>query len=198
MTRLVLRWVVAAALPLAVACSGPSPLTAERAAAIVGAHTFRSEPVYADVPQRVWWNASAPKDAYDELAVRTLRNLQAAGLVTLHHEVRPDGETWVARATPKGFRILGTAPSARGPVYRGRICEKRYDGLRNFVRHPTDPTVGSAELAWHYANPTPLYALFETKIDKPLGPRFVSLVSFWREKGQWRFEVTVRKAAAGR
>lgn len=184
-----------AAATLIQSCGDPEPLTAERAGRIVGSHTFRREPVYAEVPQKVWWDASAPKDAYDELALRTLRNLERAGLVTLEHRRSTGGESWMARATKQGFPILGTAPSARGPVFRGRICEKRYDGLRSFVRHPTDPGVGHAELVWHYENPTPLYPLFETKIDKPLGRPFVSHVSLWHEKGQWRFEVNVKKAA---
>lgn len=175
-------------------CGDPEPLTRERAERIIGSHSFQREPVYAEVPQKVWWDASAPRDEYDALAVRTLRNLERAGLVTLEHQQTPGGESWSARATKKGFPILGTAPSARGPVYRGLICEKRYDGMRNFVRHPTNPTVGHAELAWHYENPTPLYPLFETKIDKPLGRPFVSHVSFWHAKGQWRFEVNVKKA----
>ena len=185
---------VAALVLLALACGDPGPLTAERASRIIGSYSFRREPVYAEVPQKVWWNASAPKDAYDELAVRTLRNLERSGLVALERSVAADGETWTARVTKAGFPILGTAPSARGPVYRAKICEKRYDGLRDFVRHPTDAKVGHAELVWHYESPTPLYQLFETKIDKPLGRPFVSHVSFWYEKRQWRFEVNVRKA----
>jgi hypothetical protein len=31
---------------------------------------------------------------------------------------------------------------------------------------------------WHYANPTPLYPLFETRMDKPLEQQFASHVSF--------------------
>ena len=74
------------------------------------------------------------------------------------------------------------------------ICEKVYDGLRNFVRHPTEQTVGHAELVWHYDHPRPLYPHFETKINKPLKTPFVSNVSFWYDKHQWKFEVNVRKA----
>lgn len=176
------------------ACSPPKELTADIAKEIVSSRTFRREPVYAEVPQRVWWNASAPQDEYDRLAVRTLRNLERAGLVSVKETLSPDGAEYVATATAKGFRILGTAPSARGPVYRALICEKRYDGVRNFVRHPTEPRVGHAELVWHYERPTPMYPLFETKIDKPLVTPFVSHVSFWYEKRQWRFDVNVKKA----
>ncbi|HVR41203.1 MAG TPA: hypothetical protein VMU84_19070, partial [Thermoanaerobaculia bacterium] len=98
--------------------------------------------------------------------------------------------------TQKGFRVLGTAPSLRGPVYRGTICEKRYDGLRNFERHPTEPTVGHAELVWHYDHPTWLYPLFETKINKPLNHPFASYVAFYFAKREWKFDITVKKTEA--
>jgi hypothetical protein len=181
---------------LLAACGKPKPLTEETAKQIVESWSFRREPVYAEVPQKVWWTPQAPKDGYDELAVRTLRNLERAGLVTVTENVTADSATYIAKVTKKGFPILGTAPSHRGPVYRATICEKRYDGLRNFVRHPTQPTVGHGELVWHYDNPTWLYPLFETKIDKPLKKPFVSHVSFWYDKHQWKFEVNVRKVPA--
>jgi hypothetical protein len=177
----------------AAACQKPEPLTAEKAQQIVSGWSFRREPVYAEVPQKVWWTPKAPKDEYDEKAVRTLRNLERAGLVTVTESVTADSGTYIAKVTKKGFPILGTAPSHRGPVYRATICQKVYDGLRNFERHPTEPTVGAGDLVWHYDNPTWLYPLFETKIDKPLDKPFVSQVSFWYEKHQWKFEVTVRK-----
>lgn len=182
-------------LMLAAACSKREPLTAEKAQKIISGYAFKREPVYAEVPQKVWWSPQAPKDAYDELALRTLRNLERAGLVTVtESNVTADSAAYVAKVTQKGFPLLGTAPSYRGPVYRARIAEKRYDGLRNFVRHPSEPTVGHAELVWHYDNPTPLYPLFETKIDKPLKKPFVSHVSFWWEDHVWKFNVNVRKA----
>jgi hypothetical protein len=190
------RAVVFAAALLALACSKPEPLTADKAQEIVKSGSFKSEPVYAEVPQKVWWTPKAPKDAYDELAVRTLRNLEKAGLVTVTEEVTADSATYVAKVTPKGFPILGTAPSYRGAVYRAKICEKVYDGLRNFQRHPQQPTVGHAELAWHYDNATWLYPLFETKIDKPLDKPYASYVSFWHDDGQWKFSVNVRKTRA--
>lgn len=175
------------------ACERAEPLTEEKARRIIGWPSMPREIVYAEVPQKVWWTPKAPKDEYDEKAVRTLRNLERAGLVTVSEEVTADSATYVARVTQKGFPILGTAPSARGPVYRAKISEKHYDGLRNFVRHPSQPTVGHAELVWHYTNPTTLYPLFETKINKPLEKPFVSHVSFWFEDGQWKFSVTVPK-----
>ena len=156
---------------------------------------FTAEPVYAEVPQRGWWNERNPKDDFDEKSVRTLHNLEAAGLITVTHRVDPNGtENYYATVTQKGFPILGTAPSYRGPVYRGKICEKRYDGLQNFERHPTEPTTGHAQLVWHYANPTPLYPMFDTKINKPLNKPFASLVSFYYKDHEWRFDVTVKKA----
>jgi hypothetical protein len=181
---------------LLTACGKPKPLTAERAAAIVNTQSFSSEPVYAEVPQKVWWAANYPKDDYDEKAVRTLANLEKAGLITVAHSVADGKETYQAKVTDKGFRILGTMPSARGAVYRGRIAEKKFDGVRNFVRHPTDPTIGRAEIVWHYDKPTALYPLFETKIDKPLKTPFVSIAAFHWEKGSWRYELTVKKADA--
>ena len=187
-----------AAAVLALACDRAEPLTAEKAEEIITERAFKREPIYAEVPQKVWWTPKAPKDAYDELALRTLRNLERAGLVTVtESDVTADSATYVAKVTQKGFPILGTAPSRRGPVYRAHIADKVYDGLRNFVRHPTQPTVGHAELVWHYENPTPLYDLFETKIDKPLRKPFSSHISFWHEDHQWKFSVNVKKAASG-
>jgi hypothetical protein len=185
---------VAIAIALSVGCQKPSELTEAKAKELIGTWAFKREPIYAEVPQKVWWSPKAPKDDYDEKALRTLRNLERAGLVTVT-ESHPDAASavYVAKTTKKGFPILGTAPSHRGPVYRAQIAEKRFDGLRNFVRHPTQPTVGHAELMWHYENPTWLYPLFETKIDKPLKTPFASHVSFWYDKHQWKFEVNVRK-----
>jgi hypothetical protein len=183
-------------IALAAACQPPEPLTAAKAEQILGAFAVAREPVYAEVPQRVWWNAQSPKDDFDEKSVRTLQNLQSAGLVTVT-ESHSDGTTsYLAKVTEKGFPILGTAPSYRGPVFRGMICDKVYDGIRNFQRHPTEPTIGHAELRWHYAHPTPLYPLFETRINKPLDKPFASLVSFYYRDHQWRFDVTVRKTEA--
>ena len=178
---------------LLVGCEKAEPLTAKKAEEIVGLWTLRHEPIYAEVPQKVWWTPRAPKDDYDEKALRTLRNLERNGLITVTESVTPDSATYVAKVTEKGFPILGTAPSMRGPVYRGKICEKRYDGLRNFVRHPHEPTVGHADLVWHYDNPTWLYPLFETKINKPLRRPFGSQISFYYEKGQWKFSVMTKK-----
>ena len=185
---------------VAFGCSKPEPLTEAKAKEIVSSWMFKREPVYAEVPQRVWWNPKAPKDDYDEKAVRTLRNLERAGLVTVTEKLTADSGEYIAKVTKKGFPILGTAPSNRGPVYRAQICEKVYDGLRNFQRHPTEPTVGHGELEWHYDHANWLYPLFETKIDKPLNKPFASYVSFWYDKHQWKFEVNVRKttAVAGR
>lgn len=185
--------IVALVALAALACAKDQPLTAEIANGIVARGSFKSEPIYAEVPQKVWWSPKAPKDDYDEKALRTLRNLERGGLVVVTEKTTADSAEYVARVTQKGFPILGTAPSARGPVYRAKIADKKYDGLRNFVRHPNEPTVGSAELVWHYENPTPLYDLFETKINKPLQQPFVSHISFWHEKHQWKFAVTVPK-----
>jgi len=175
------------------ACARKEPLTAEKARTIIGQYQTVVEPVYAEVPQRVWWSPTAPMDDYDQKALRTLQNLERAGYLKI--EERHDGviTSFIGRATPKGFPILGTAPSLRGPCFRATICEKRYDGLQDFVRHPNDPYTGSAQLIWHYTNPTSLYPLFETKINKPLNRPFASHVAFYYKDYQWRFDVTVRK-----
>lgn len=186
--RLALAIVVALA-----ACQRKEPLTAQKASEIIRGYQFAKEPIYAEVPQRVWWSDKAPQDDYDVKALRTLRNLESAGLVTVIELHDRDTTAFTAKVTPKGFSILGTAPSARGPCFRATICYKHYDGLRNFERHPTDPTVGHAELVWHYENPTPLYPLFETKINKPLNKPFASYISFYYKDFQWRFDVVVRK-----
>ena len=179
----------------ALACEKAEPLTAKKAQEIISRVQFAAEPVYAEVPQRVWWNDHAPKDDFDEKSLRTLHNLEAVGLITVTQRIDPGGTTnYYAAITKKGFPILGTAPSFRGPVYRGKICEKVYDGLQNFERHPTQPTVGHAQLVWHYTNPTPLYPIFETKINKPLHKPFASLVSFYYKDHEWKFDVTVKKA----
>ena len=185
------------AMCLLTACQRKQPLTAEKAQEIISGAAFKREPIYAEVPQRVWWNPRNPKDDFDEKAVRTLRNLQAAGLLTIKGGESPDGSAeYIAKTTEKGFPILGTAPSYRGPVYRGKIAEKVYDGLRDFERHPTEETTGHAKLIWHYTNPTPLYPMFETKINKPLNKPFASHVSFFYKDHQWRFNVNVKKAEA--
>jgi hypothetical protein len=190
-----IRLAIALMLALA-ACQRREPLTAQKAAEIIQGAQFAKEPVYAEVPQRVWWNAKAPQDDYDVKALQTLRNLERAGFVTVIELHDRDTTAYTAKVTPKGFPILGTAPSARGPCFRATICYKKYDGLRNFERHPTDPTVGHAELVWHYENPTPFYPLFETKINKPLNKPFASYISFYYKDFQWRFDVTVRKTEA--
>lgn len=181
-----------ALLLLASACQKREPLTAAKAEQILSSSRFEAEPIYAEVPQKVWWNDHFPKDEFDERSLRTFDNLQKAGLIT----VTAGPAESVAHVTQKGFPILGTAPSARGPVYRGLICYKVYDGLRNFERHPTEPTTGHGELVWHYTRPTALYPLFETKQNKPLDKPFVSLVSFYYKDHQWRFDVTVKKTEA--
>lgn len=188
--------VACALLVLAAACQRAEPLTAAKAEEILKGYRFTAEPIYAEVPQKVWWNARFPKDEFDERSLRTFDNLQKAGLITITGGPAPDGAAYIAHVTQKGFPILGTSPSARGPVFRGLICHKIYDGLRNFQRHPTEPTTGHGELVWHYAQPTPLYPLFETKQNKPLDKPFVSLVSFYYKNHQWQFDVMVRKTAA--
>jgi hypothetical protein len=179
---------------LLIACQRPEPLTAAKAEAILRQYLPSHEPVYAEVPQKVSFGPKSPEDDFDAKSVRTLQNLARDGYITLGEAHDADGTTtYIGHVTAKGFPLLGTAPSFRGPCFRAQICEKKYDGIRNFQRHPTEPTVGHAELIWHYANPTPLYALFETKLNKPLNKPFASLVAFYYKDFEWKFDVTVRK-----
>src|SRR6266567_533833 len=176
------------------ACQSPEPLTAAKAEAILRQYLPSHEPVYAEVPQKVSFGPKSPEDDFDAKSVRTLQNLERAGYITLGEAHEPDGTTtYIGHVTAKGFPLLGTTPSYRGPCFRAQICEKKYDGIRNFQRHPTEPTTGHAELIWHYANPTPLYPLFETKMNKPLNKPFASLVAFYYKNFDWKFDVTVRK-----
>ncbi len=192
--RLVL--LVVALLPVA-GCVKPTPLNAVKAEAIIRSQMFSTEPVYAEVPQKVWYGPKAPKDDYDGKAVSTLRKLEARGLVTVTEVNTPDGmTTFQAKATRAGFNVLGTMPSARGAVYRARICTKRLDGVKNFQPHPNDPLIGRADVVWHYDEPTPHYEAFDTKINKPLNKPFLSLASFYWNKGSWKFNIIVRKAEA--
>jgi hypothetical protein len=191
-------WVVSLVLiALVLSCDKREPLTAQKAQELVAQYQFAAEPIYAEVPQRVWWNAKSPKDDYDDKAVRTLRNLEKNGYLTVTESRDPDGtESYTGKVTEKGFPVLGTVPSARGPAFRAKIAEKKYDGLRNFIRHPSEQTTGHAELVWHYTNPTPMYPLFETKINKPLDKPFASYVAFYYKDHEWKFDVTVRKTDA--
>ncbi|HUP46056.1 MAG TPA: hypothetical protein VM779_11150 [Thermoanaerobaculia bacterium] len=193
------RFVISTALILiaCAACARREPLTKEKAEAILRGYGLKAEPVYAEVPQRVWWGPKAPKDDYDELALRTLRNLEREGLVSITGSENADGSAeYIAKVTAKGFRILGTTASQRGPAFRAMVAEKVYDGVRNFERHPNEETTGSAELVWHYDNPTALYPLFETKVNKPLNKPFISYVSFYYKDHSWMIDVTVPKTEA--
>lgn len=176
------------------ACRAPAELTEEIAREVVSESSFDVEPVYAEVPQVVTWSLAAPRDEYDEKALRTLANLERAGLVTIEEESTGPGAGLVrARTTPEGFRLLGTVPSARGPAFRARIAEKRMRGVENFARHPSEPTVGRAEIVWTYEAPTRFYEMFETKIDKPLGVPFATVVSIHWENAAWHLRVLAEK-----
>ncbi|MGH9458470.1 MAG: hypothetical protein ACRD2J_12635 [Thermoanaerobaculia bacterium] len=189
-----MRSAVLAVAILIVACGPPPELTEEIAREVLRESVFEVEPAYAEVPQAVRWSAESSKDEYDEKTLRTLANLERAGLVEIEEAVSPEGEHVVrARTTPEGFRILGTVPSARGPAFRARIAEKRVTGIANFVRHPSQPTVGRAEVVWTYENPTRFYEMFETKIDKPLGEPFATIVSIHWENGSWNLRVLAEK-----
>jgi hypothetical protein len=183
-------------LMMLVTCGPPSPLTQKKAEEILDNGHFQAEPIYAEVPQKVWWGPSSPQDDYDRKALTTLHNLERAGLVAVTDTHDGANEIVQAKVTQKGFNILGTMPSMRGPVYRALIAQKKYDGLRNFMRHPNEPTVGRAELIWHYENPTWLYPLFETKINKPLNTPFQSIVVFYWKDHAWRTDLLVKKEQA--
>ncbi|HEX6179345.1 MAG TPA: hypothetical protein VF057_13365 [Thermoanaerobaculia bacterium] len=177
-------------------CAKREPLTEAKAEEILRSYGLPTQPTYAEVPQRVWWNPKFPKDDYDEKALRTLRNLEKAGFVAVSGSETADSGEYIGKVTERGFRILGTTPSARGPAFRARLCDRVYDGLRNFQRHPSEETTGYGDLIWHYANPTPLYEMFETKMNKPLNTPFASQVAFYYKEGEWRFEIAVAKTSA--
>ena len=185
---------VALASVVLAACGRVPELSDENARKVILDRAVDDEPVYAEVPERVWWGPEAPKDDYDDLALRTLRNLEAVGLVALVHETDGETESWKATVTEKGFPILGKVPSKRGRALRAKICSKKIDDVRNFIRHPSDPAVGNADLIWHYEKPTAFYNLFETKRDKPLGKPFRSVVAIRREGGFWKLDLIIRKA----
>ena len=121
-----------ATLLVLAACQNPEPLTAAKADQILRGYMFAREPVYAEVPQRVWWDERHPKDDFDDKSLRTFKNLERAGYVTVSETHDNHGAIYVAKVTQKGFPILGTSPSLRGPAFRGMICYKKYDGIRNF------------------------------------------------------------------
>jgi hypothetical protein len=184
----------AVSLLMITGCAKPEPLTREKAESLIRESAFSREPVYAEVPMTVRFGPRSPMDDFDGKSVRTFQNLKAAGLINFSESHDPDGTaTYVAKVTQNGFHILGTAPSARGPALRGRICEKVVDGIRDFQRHPTNPLIGRAELAWHYDHPTDLYPMFETKINKPLKKTFLTLISFYWKDRTWNYDVIVRK-----
>src|SRR5258708_20814083 len=73
------RPLVALLTLLLAACPRPVPLTKQKAEEILYGYQFAREPVYAEVPQKVWWNARFPKDDYDAKALRTFDNLRNGG-----------------------------------------------------------------------------------------------------------------------
>lgn len=178
-----------------IGCSKPAQLTESEARDIITSRmTRRPELIYAEVPQRVWWGPKAPKDDYDEKALRTLRNLEREGLLTVSGGPTSDGgESWQGKVTEKGFPILGTMPSMRGAVFRSLIAKKKFDEVRGFQHHPNDPTIARAEIIWHYGDPTPLYPLFETRIDKELDVPYRTIVSFFWNDYEWTVSITVKK-----
>src|SRR5262245_59364296 len=76
---------------LLLACPKAEPLTAQKAEEILRDYQFANEPIYAEVPQRVWWSPRSPADDYDGKALQTLRNLEHAGYITVTESRLPDG-----------------------------------------------------------------------------------------------------------
>lgn len=177
---------------LLVGCQEPEELTPELAERVILGQVFQSQPIYAEVPRRVVWTRASPRDHYDELSLRTLEGLEKAGLVTVAKNGDDTEGEWIAEVTQEGFDRLGLVPSARGAALRGWIAEKTIDAVRNFVRHPDEPLVGRADIVYHYQNPTDLYDLFETKVDKPLDVPFMSVVSIHYDSG-WQLKTLVEK-----
>jgi hypothetical protein len=178
-----------ALLPLS--CREAPPLDATSAERIIRSRIFEREPVYAEVPMRIRWGPAYPMDEFDERSLSTLEKLQSAGLITLSREEEDGMSLVTATTTRRGFRELGTVPSARGPALRGRIAEKVVEEIRNFETHPSQPRVGRAEIVWRYQSPTELYELFDTKQDKPIDEPFVSVVSITHGERGWSVETIV-------
>src|SRR5881227_2234821 len=87
-------------LLLTLACDRAEPLTEAKAREVLQRFTVAKVPVYAEVPQRVWWSARAPKDDFDEKSLRTFNNLRNAGLIATKPFSTPDGKTgFVAEVT---------------------------------------------------------------------------------------------------
>lgn len=182
------------------ACSGETvepELTASIAERVIMGSIHDSEPVYAEVPRRVSWSPHTPRDDFDGLSITTLEKMEDAGLVVLTRTGSSEEGSLQAELTGSGREILGIVPSARGEALRGRIAKRVFDGVRAFERHPERPDVGRAELVWHYEDPTPLHAIFDTKPDNQIGRPFSSVVAIHREGGIWRAEVIVSRQPSG-
>lgn len=177
------------------ACAPPDRLTREDAERLVRATFVDGEPVYADVPLEVSWSPAAPRDEFDVRSIETLEALAAAGLVTLERSGDGSEGRAAATLTADGVRILGQVPSVRGPAARGRIAVRKIEGVGRIESHPSDPTIARVEVLWRYQQPTPLYAMFSTRQDKPLEQTFASILSVTWSEGAWRGRVIVRKAS---
>src|SRR3954451_18017823 len=90
-----IRVLVALTCALITASQRRVPLTVEKAKEIVGDYQKVVEPVYAEVPQRVWWSPRAPKDDYDEKALRTLHNLEHAGYVRIEETHKEGVDSYI-------------------------------------------------------------------------------------------------------
>lgn len=180
-------------LSIAIACREPERITRADAEDLVRATFADREPVYAEVPLAVRWSPESPLDEFDRLSIASLEGLQRAGLVRLQRSGDGARGEVEATVTIEGSRMLGAVPSARGPAVRGRIAERRLDGVGRVDLHPADPTTARVEVLWHYADPTPLYEIFLTRRDKQLNQPYASVVSMGWSEGAWRGRVIVRK-----
>ena len=68
-------------LVLLCACQRREALTAAKAEEILRANMPGNEPVYAEVPQRVWWSPKSPKDDFDDKSVRLPANARVTAWV---------------------------------------------------------------------------------------------------------------------
>src|SRR5437016_1824532 len=100
-------------LLLALACDRAEPLTEQKAREVLQRFMAQKVPVYAQVPQRVWWSAAAPRDDFDEKSLRTFDNLQKAGLSATKPIQTADGKTGLRAAVAM---IASVASRGKNPV----------------------------------------------------------------------------------
>ena len=175
------------------ACSQPGRLTREIAAEVIRETMPETEPAYAEVPMAVRWSAASPLDEFDKRTLESLTRLERMGLVAIARSGDDVEGVVSATSTPAAARVLGTVPSARGPAFRGRVADKRLDGVGTFTPHPSDARAGRVEVLWRYTNPTVLHSAFAPVSDRPIDVPYATVLTMSWIDGAWRGRIVVRK-----